>query len=117
MALDHVRAFFLAGITPNFMDDPNVSPALFITRWVTHFCAPVFVFLAGTSAYLVGYRKGNKELSAFLLKRGIWLIILEFTIINFAWFFNVRFSLIVLMVIWALAIGMITLAAAIHLNF
>lgn len=111
MALDHVRDYFHADA---FLYDPldleRTTPVLFFTRWVTHFCAPVFVFLAGTSAFLVGRRKGPNELSSFLLKRGLWLIFLEFTVINFSWFFNVRFSFIALTVIWALAAGMIILA-------
>lgn len=118
MALDHVRDYFHADAflyNPADLDKTNV--ALFFTRWITHFCAPVFVFLAGTSAYMVGSRRGKAALSSFLLKRGIWLIVLEFTVINFAWFFNIHFSLIALTVIWALAIGMIALAGFIHLPF
>jgi uncharacterized membrane protein len=118
MALDHVRDYFHADA---FLYDPTdlskTSVALFFTRWITHFCAPVFIFLAGTSAFLIGLRKSKQELSVFLLKRGVWLIILELTIVNFAWFFNVQFSLITLFVIWALGIGMIVLAAFIHLPF
>lgn len=118
MALDHVRDYFHAdAFLFNPLDLSNTNVPLFFTRWITHFCAPVFVFLAGTSAFLVGSRKGKAELSSFLLKRGIWLIVLEFTIINIAWFFNFQFSLIALTVIWALGVGMIALAAAIHLPF
>lgn len=116
MALDHVRDYFHADA---FLYDPldlsQTSVALFFTRWITHFCAPVFVFLAGTSAFLIGERKGKKELSIFLLKRGIWLIFLELTVVNFAWFFNIHFSLILLVVIWALGASMIVLAGLIHL--
>lgn len=118
MALDHVRDYFH---DKAFLFDPldltQTTVPIFFTRWVTHFCAPVFVFLAGTSAFLVGERKGKRELSAFLLKRGIWLIVLEFTIINFSWFFNIHFSLLALTVIWALGTGMIILSAVIHLPF
>jgi uncharacterized membrane protein len=118
MALDHVRDYFHAdAFLFNPTDLSKTSVAIFFTRWITHFCAPVFVFLAGTSAFLVGTRKGKGELTSFLLKRGLWLIVLEFTIINFSWFFNIHFSLIALTVIWALAIGMIALAGAIHLPF
>src|SRR5688500_1988849 len=118
MALDHVRDYFHAdAFLFNPLDLSNTNVPLFFTRWITHFCAPVFVFLAGTSAFLVGNRKGKAELSSFLLKRGIWLVVLEFTVINIAWFFNFQFSLIALTVIWALGIGMIALAAAIHLPF
>lgn len=118
MALDHVRDYFHADAylySPLNLEKTNA--ALFFVRWITHFCAPVFVFLAGTSAYLVGTRKGMKELSNFLLKRGVWLILLEFTIVNFSWFFNIHFSLIALTVIWSLGVGMILLAGAIHLPF
>jgi uncharacterized membrane protein len=118
MALDHVRDYFHADAFHfNPTDLSKTSVLLFFTRWITHFCAPVFVFLAGTSAFLVGNRKGKGELTSFLVKRGFWLIVLEFTIINFSWFFNIHFSLIALTVIWALGIGMIALAGAIHLPF
>ena len=116
MALDHVRDYFHADA---FLYDPTdmskTTVVLFFTRWITHFCAPVFIFLAGTSAFLIGQRKSKQELSIFLLKRGFWLIFLELTIINFAWFFNFQFSLITLFVIWALGVGMIVLAACVHL--
>jgi uncharacterized membrane protein len=116
MALDHIRDYFHADA---FYFDPTdlsqTSPVLFFTRWITHFCAPVFVFLAGTSAYQIGIRKGKPALSSFLLKRGVWIIVLEFTVINFAWFFNIRFEFVALMVIWVLGIGMIFLAGLIYL--
>ncbi|HMG91645.1 MAG TPA: heparan-alpha-glucosaminide N-acetyltransferase domain-containing protein [Chryseolinea sp.] len=118
MALDHVRDYFHAdAFLYNPLDLEKTSAVIFITRWITHFCAPVFVFLAGTSAFLVGQRKGKRELSSFLLTRGIWLIILEFTFLNIAWFFNFKFTFFALTVIWALAVGMIVLAAAVHLPF
>jgi len=116
MALDHVRDYFHADA---FLYDPldlsQTTVAIFFTRWITHFCAPVFVFLAGTSAFLVGERKGKKELSSFLIKRGLWLVFLELTVVNFAWFFNIHFSLVLLVVIWALGVSMIVLAGLIHL--
>lgn len=116
MALDHVRDYFHAGA---YLYDPldldRTSVALFFTRWITHFCAPVFVFLAGTSAFLVGQRKTKKELSFFLLKRGLWLILLELTLINFEWNFDISFTNIYFIVIWALGISMIVLAGLIHL--
>ena len=118
MALDHVRDYFHAdAFLFNPLDIDKTNAALFATRWITHFCAPVFVFLAGTSAFMVGSRKGKKELSLFLLKRGLWLIILEFTVINFAWFANIEFSLLALTVIWALALGMIFLSVAVYFPF
>ena len=116
MALDHIRDYFHA---PAFIYDPT-DPAqttipIFFTRWITHFCAPVFCFLAGISAFLVGVRKPKKDLSAFLLKRGIWLIFIEMTIVNFAWYFDIYFRSPGLLVIWSLGISMIVLAALIHL--
>ncbi len=117
MALDHVRDYFHAQaflFAPVDLEKTNL--ALFLTRFVTHFCAPVFVFLAGTSGCMIRDRKGSKAASSFLFKRGIWLIVLELTVINFAWFFNIRFPFLALTVIWALAIGMIVLSAFVHLN-
>src|ERR1700692_3874476 len=82
MALDHVRDYFHADA---FLYDPldlsKTTVALYFTRWITHFCAPIFVLLAGTSAFLSGQRKTKKELSVFLVKRGLWLIFLELTIV------------------------------------
>ncbi|MEO5976470.1 MAG: heparan-alpha-glucosaminide N-acetyltransferase domain-containing protein [Chryseolinea sp.] len=118
MALDHVRDYFHADaflFNPTDLTKTNV--ALFFTRFVTHICAPVFVFLAGTSAFMVGQRKGKRELSFFLVKRGIWLIVLEFTVVNFGWLFNAEFPLLLVIVIWTLGISMIALAGFIHLPF
>jgi uncharacterized membrane protein len=118
MALDHVRDYFHAdAFLFNPLDLQKTNVALFATRWITHLCAPVFVFLAGTSAFLVGSRKGKRALSSFLFKRGLWLLVLEFTVINFAWFFNINFELMALTVIWALGVSMIVLGVAIHLPF
>jgi uncharacterized membrane protein len=116
MALDHTRDYFHKDA---FLFDPldleKTSVLLFFTRWITHFCAPIFVLLAGTSAFLSGQKKTKKELSIFLVKRGCWLIFLELTVVNFSWFFNIHFSFILLAVIWALGVSMICLAALIHL--
>jgi uncharacterized membrane protein len=116
MALDHVRDYFHAGA---FAYDPTdlskTTVLLFFTRWITHFCAPVFMFLSGTSAFLVGVRKGKKYLSRFLVTRGLWLVFLELTVLNFAWFFNIDFPMTTFIVIWALGISMIALAALIYL--
>jgi hypothetical protein len=76
MALDHVRDY-LGSSMLDPTHDPNVGLALFATRWITHFCAPVFVFLAGTSAGMMAGRKSPTELGTFLLKRGVWLILIE----------------------------------------
>ena len=116
MALDHTRDYFHAEA---FIYDPTnlqkTTVVLFFTRWVTHFCAPVFMLLAGTSAFISGQKKTKKELSVFLLKRGLWLIFLEFTVLNFAWFFNIHFSFLGLQVIWALGVCMICLSGLIFL--
>jgi uncharacterized membrane protein len=116
MALDHVRDYFHYDA---FFFDPTdltqTNPALFWTRFITHFCAPVFVFLAGTSAFFVGQRLDKKSLSIWLVKRGIWLVFAELTIIKLAWMFQLNYSSIVLQVIWVLGISMIFLAGFIHL--
>jgi uncharacterized membrane protein len=116
MALDHVRDYFHADA---FLYDPldlnKTSVLLYFTRWITHFCAPIFILLAGTSAFLSGQRKTKKELAGFLVKRGIWLVILEQTIVNFSWFFNIHFTFFILGVIWVLGLGMICLAGLIFL--
>lgn len=118
MVLDHVRDYFHADSLRFSPEDfSQTTPYIFFTRWITHFCAPVFVFLAGTSAFLSGQRKTKPQLSKFLLTRGLWLIIIEFTVVNFAWSFNFRLPFIGLGVIWVIGISMIVLAAVIHLRF
>ena len=118
MALDHVRDFFHSGA---LTDDPlnlmTTTPELYFTRWITHFCAPVFVFLTGTSAYLQASRKSKKELSLFLIKRGLWLIIAELIIINLIFSFDITYSQIALTVIWAIGISMLILGLLIWLPF
>src|SRR5688500_2921237 len=100
MALDHVRMYFALGTW--YAEPTNLAtttPALFFTRWITHFCAPVFVFLAGTSAFLHGERKANiKETAWYLFTRGIWLILIEVAIVNFAWTFDVTYSFLILQI-------------------
>jgi len=119
MMLDHTRDFihrdFLMGLDPTDLSRTNV--VLFFTRWITHFCAPVFVFLAGTGAYLQYARgKSKRELSRFLVTRGLWLIVLEVTVIRFAVTFNLDYEFLgMLQVIWALGVSMVLLAALIHL--
>lgn len=108
MALDHVRDYFHIGaFTGDPLDLSTTTPALFFTRWITHFCAPVFIFLSGVSIYLQGLRKTHKELGLFVLKRGIWLIVAEWTIIAFAWTFNPAFVTIPFQVIWTIGISMV----------
>ena len=117
MAMDHTRIFFHSS---SYLFDPTdpekTNLLLFLTRWITHFCAPAFSILAGISAYLIGKRKSKKELSVFLVKRGIWLIIVELIIVNFGWTFDIYFSSFNFGVIWCLGISMIFLAAIIHLK-
>jgi uncharacterized membrane protein len=118
MALDHVRDFF--HVTA-FTDDPlnlaTTTPALFFTRWITHFCAPVFVFLCGTSGWFQHMRKSNKELSTFLITRGLWLVLVEIIIINFSFSFDPHYSIIGLQTIWSIGISMIILGLVIWLPF
>jgi uncharacterized membrane protein len=116
MALDHVRDY--VHYSASFFDpaDPTQSTLpIFFTRFITNFCAPAFSFLAGTSAYMVGRRKTKHELFNFLIKRGLWLIFIEMTIVNFAWYFDIYFRSPELLVIWCLGISMIVLAALVHL--
>ena len=116
MALDHTRDYFHADAFKfDPMDLDKTTVLLYFTRWITHLCAPIFVLLAGTSAFISGQRKRKKELASFLVKRGLWLIFLELTVVNFAWFFNIRFSFILLAVIWILGVCMISLAGLIFL--
>ena len=117
MALDHVRDFIHYGAY--FNDPANLStttPALFFTRWITHFCAPVFVFLAGTAAFLYGVKQPTKKaLARFLFTRGLWLIFAELVIVNLGISFDIYYSIQFFQVIWAIGFCMIVLAALIYL--
>lgn len=124
MALDHVRDFFHktvveggSSVATGPTDLATTYPALFFTRWITHFCAPIFVFLAGASAYLMSRKKSKSELSAFLIRRGAWLVIVEIVIVTFSWTFNPLFNVIILQVIWAIGISMIILGILVHLPY
>jgi uncharacterized membrane protein len=117
MALDHVRDFAMTAAVQDPTADPNISPLLFATRWITHFCAPTFVFLAGTSAGLMARRKTPRELASFLLTRGFWLIAVEVILISQAWSFAPTGipqlggrPYIGLQVIWAIGASMVILA-------
>ena len=119
MALDHVRDSFMLGAMQDPTSDPNVGPLLFATRWITHFCAPTFVFLAGTSAGLMARRRSPSELATFLLTRGLWLIVLEVLVISTATSFAPSgvdgFGgriYIHLQVIWVIGASMMILAGA-----
>src|SRR3984893_2035132 len=115
MALDHVRDFFgNSGFNPT--DPAQTTIPLFFTRWVTHFCAPVFFLLTGTGAYLSLRRKSKRELSQFLFTRGLWLIFLELTLFRcFGLQFNFDYHLTLLNVLWALGWAMIVLSVLVHL--
>lgn len=116
MALDHVRDYFhVAAMTDDPTNLATTTPFLFFTRWITHFCAPTFVFLAGIGAFFSGQRKSKKELSLFLLTRGFWLVLLEIAIITFGWRFDPGYHMIIMQVIWAIGISMMILSAIIWL--
>ncbi|MBS1663032.1 MAG: DUF1624 domain-containing protein [Bacteroidetes bacterium] len=116
MAIDHVRDALHKG-HPEATDLTVTTPVLFATRWITHFCAPTFVFLSGISAYLAGARRGAEagrgagagEQALFLFKRGLWLLIVEVLVISPAITFNYSYSYIMLQVIWAIGGSMILL--------
>ncbi|HYA97228.1 MAG TPA: heparan-alpha-glucosaminide N-acetyltransferase domain-containing protein, partial [Methylomirabilota bacterium] len=110
MAIDHVRVY--SGVPPG-----GPAPGVFFTRWVTHFVAPGFVFLAGTAAYLHGRKLGNRSaLAKFLVTRGLWLVLLELTVIRVAWTFNLDFAHYLLAgVIWMLGWCMVLMAAVVYL--
>lgn len=111
MALDHVRDLIhIDSITQSPTDLATTSPLLFFTRWITHLCAPTFVFLAGTSVYLSLKSKNNLTASRqHLIKRGLWLILLEFTVVNFGLFFDIEFHTLLFEVIAAIGFGFIIL--------
>lgn len=117
MALDHVRDYVSnAAVDP--LDIEQTDPALFFTRWITHFCAPIFIFLAGTSAGFQAHAgKRGKDLSMFLLTRGLWLIFLELTVVKIGWMFNplLFVGYHFMQVIWAIGVSMIVLAVLVWL--
>jgi len=117
MALDHVRDYFHKDA---FLYDPTdlskTGVILFFTRFITHYCAPVFVFLAGISAYLYGTKKTRKELSFFLFTRGVWLVFAEMFIVTLEVSFNPTFPFFNFQVIWAIGISMIVLSGLVYLS-
>ena len=118
MALDHARDFYHADA---FVYDPlnleRTTPFLFFTRFITHYCAPTFVLLAGTAVRISEQRKTKKEISWFLFTRGLWLIFLEITIVRFGIFFNLYYDVTVFQVIWAIGFCMVLLSAVVRLPF
>lgn len=111
MALDHTRDIIhVSSVTDSPTNLQTTTVALFLTRWITHFCAPTFVFLSGASAYLSFKRKNDVQTTRkFLLSRGIWLIILEFTLVNFGVWFDPHFSVFIFDVIATIGVGFIIL--------
>lgn len=118
MALDHTRDFLhREALTDDPLNFATTTPILFFTRWITHFCAPVFVFLAGTSGYLQSLRKSKSSLSGFLVKRGLWLILLELTLVTLGITFDIHWGFLALQTIWAIGISMVFLGLAVWLPF
>ena len=115
MALDHARDYFNGSA---YLFDPTdlrqTSVPLFLTRWITHFCAPIFMLLSGVAACLYGMKNGRKALSFFLLTRGIWLILVELFIVTVGWTFNTHFTIYILQVIWAFGVSMIVLSGLVY---
>ena len=115
MVIDHTRDFF-GDATLNPTDLSQATPALFLTRWITHYCAPVFAFLAGTGAYLAGVRGRSRDgLARFLATRGIWLIILELTVVKFGMLFNPAPRMVMLLVFWSIGGSFLVLSALVFL--
>ena len=118
MALDHSRDFFHYAA---FSDDPlnlaTTTPFLYFTRWITNLCAPTFVFLAGTSAWLQSRRKTTKELSKFLITRGLWLVLVDLTVMSLGILGDIHFGIFVLQTIWSIGISMAILGLVIWLPF
>ncbi len=115
MAIDHTRDFFgVPGANPTNLASTTVP--LFFTRWITHFCAPVFFLLTGTGAYLALRKKSERELSRFLFTRGLWLIFLELVVTRgFGWQFNFDYHVTMLFILWALGWAMIVLSVLVYL--
>lgn len=118
MALDHTRDFFhQSAIINDPLDLSTTTPDIFFTRWITHFCAPVFVFLSGVSVYLSSQKKTKSEASLFLVKRGLWLVLVEVTVITLGLTFNLHYNFIILQVIWAIGWSMVFLGLFIRISY
>ena len=116
MALDHTRDFF-SSYGGNPTDAAHASGFIFFTRWITHLCAPTFVFLAGTSIYLQSLRKPRPQLARFLVSRGLWLIVLELVVVSSLFTFHPSTHFAFLQVIWVTGLSMVLMAALIYLPF
>jgi uncharacterized membrane protein len=114
MALDHTRDYFGAA-SDNPTNLATTTAALFFTRWVTHFCAPVFFLLTGTGAFLARRHRSTRELSRFLATRGFWLVLLELTLVRFLWQFNLDYHVTMINVLWALGWSMVVLSMLVFL--
>jgi uncharacterized membrane protein len=117
MALDHCRDFFhIHAFDSDPTDMATTTPIYFFTRWITHYCAPNFLFLSGMSAFLAGLKKTKQEQSIWLIKRGIWLLFVEVFIMTLAFTFNPLYNVIILQVIWSIGWSMIILGLLIRTN-
>ncbi len=115
MALDHVREY-LTNARFDVTDLSRTTPALFLTRWITHFCAPNFVFFAGAAAFLHGVRIDSRPaLSRYLLTRGLWLVFLEVTVVRLGWLFNIDYRITIFQVIWVIGVSMVVLSGLVLL--
>lgn len=116
MALDHTRDYFhVEAFSFDPTDMSKTYPVLFFTRWITHFCAPTFVLLSGVAARISFDRKTPKELSLFLLTRGLWLVVLELTVMRFGFVFNFYYDFMIFQVIWVIGLSMVILSALVFL--
>jgi uncharacterized membrane protein len=115
MPLDHTREFF-TNYSGNPLDPQHTTFLLYLTRWITHLCAPVFVFLAGTSTFLQQQRKIRSHLTQHLVARGLWLIIVELTLVHLVFNFHWQWNIQILEVIWAIGASMMIMAVLIHLR-
>ena len=119
MAIDHTRDFVHWAAMDFRPDDlARTTAPIFFTRWITHFCAPVFMFCAGLGAWFRLDRGGSvRDLSRFLWTRGLWLIVLELTVVRLGFFLNVKYDVIILLVFWVLGLSMIVLAGLVRLPY
>jgi uncharacterized membrane protein len=118
MALDHSRDLFhKSGLTGDPLDPATTTPILYFTRWITHFCAPMFVFLSGLSAWLQACRKTKKELSRFLITRGLWLIFIDLTVMSLALTGDIHYGFFVLETLWSIGVSMVIIGLVIWLPF
>lgn len=118
MALDHTRDYFhFSAFVFSPTDLDNTTPAIFFTRWITHFCAPAFVFLSGISININLRKRGRPELVKYLLTRGFWLIFLDLVVLRFGFFFNFYYDMTVLSILWLIGWCMVFMAAVIFLPY